>query len=372
MVVPFVHDVPATRVVFAPGALARVPDEAARLGGERVLLVSGGPESVYADALAGMLGDRLAARFTDVVMHVPVATAAAAVSAARAADADLVIALGGGSSIGAAKAIAREMHLPVLAVPTTYAGSEMTNIWGLTEGQRKTTGRDPWVLPRTVVYDPELTLSLPVDISAASAMNAIAHLVEGMYAPGVSPISLLQAEEGIRAIASALPRLVADPADLEARGEALYGAWLAGWTLGTTAMGVHHKVCHTLGGTWDLPHAPTHSAVIPYATQFNEEAAPAAMAGIRRALAASGIDAETAAAGVWELRHRIGAPASLAEVGFSESSIEEAAGIIAAAQPMNPRPVDTDGVRALLHAAYDGTRPGASVSGTDGPAWDHD
>jgi maleylacetate reductase len=362
MVAPFVHDVPASRVVFAPGAIEQVPSEVDRLGAHRVLLISGGPESVYADALAEKLGPRLAGRFTDVVMHVPIATAQAAVAAAESVSADLVVALGGGSAIGAAKAIAKEIHLPILAVPTTYAGSEMTNIWGLTDGQLKTTGRDPHVLPKTVVYDPELTLSLPVNISAASGMNALAHLVEGLYAPDVSPITMLQAQEGIRAIASALPRIVVNPDDIEARSDALYGAWLAGWTLGTTAMGVHHKICHTLGGTFDLPHAPTHSAVIAYATAFNEEFAPQAMTAIKDALAEAGIVAPTAAAGIWELADRIGAPTSLADVGFSEADIDRAADIVATAQPTNPRPIDSDGIRALLHAAHDGTRPGASVS----------
>ena len=259
-------------------------------------------------------------------------------------------------------AIALETGLPILAVPTTYAGSEMTNIWGLTEGRRKTTGRDPRVLPRTVIYDPELTVSLPLDIAVASGMNAIAHLVEGLYAPGISPVMALQAEEGIRALASALPRLAANPGDLTARGDALYGAWLAGWTLGTTGMGIHHKICHTLGGTYNLPHAPSHSAVIAYATDFNAGHAPAAMAAITRALNAGGIPCDNPAQGIWDLADRIGAPLSLQALGFELGSIDEATAIVVDAQPTNPRPVESDGVRALLIAAYEGTRPGALVS----------
>lgn len=362
MITPFVHDVPASRVVFSPGSLARVPEEVSRLGGERVLLVSGGPEARYADSLAEMLGPCLSGRFTDVVMHVPVEVAEAATAEALRVNADLIIALGGGSSIGAAKAIAKNTHLPILAIPTTYAGSEMTTIWGMTEGRRKVTGRDVHVLPKTVVYDPVLSESLPVDISAASAMNAIAHLVEGLYAPGVSPVTMLQAEEGVRALAESLPKIVSNPGDLDARGEALYGAWLAGWTLGTTAMGVHHKICHTLGGTFDLPHAPTHSAVIAYAADFNAEAAPEAMAAVVRAMKSAGIDEDTAAAGIWELAHRIGAPTSLAEVGFDSSDIDETTQIVVDAGPLNPRPVDSDGVRALLTAAHEGRKPGASAA----------
>ncbi len=361
MVDAFVHDVPAARVVFANGAIATVGEELARLGCSRVMLVSGGPEAQYAEVIASALGDRVVARFTDVVMHVPAEIAARAVDVAISAGADGLIALGGGSSTGMAKAVAKETGLPILAVPTTYAGSEMTSIWGLTEGNRKTTGRDVRVLPRTVVYDPELSVSLPVQISAASGMNAIAHLVEGLYAPGVSPISFLQAEEGVRALASSLPRVVADPTDLVARGDALYGAWLAGWTLGTTGMGVHHKICHTLGGTYDLPHAPSHSAVIAYATAFNAEHAPAAMAGIVRALNAGGIPCTDAAQGVWDLARAIDAPTSLAEIGFRAEDVDEAAGIVASARPTNPRPVDVEGVRGLLAAALSGERPGAGT-----------
>jgi maleylacetate reductase len=354
---PFVHDVPAARIVFECGAIALVGAELDRWSATRVMVVAGGPEAQYADRIAADLGQRVVARFSDVVMHVPVEVAQRAVALARDVQADAIVAVGGGSSTGMAKAVAKDTGLPILAVPTTYAGSEMTSIWGLTEGQRKTTGRDLRVLPRTVIYDPDLTVSLPADISAASGMNAIAHLVEGLYAPSVSPISFLLAEEGVRALAKALPRVVADPSDLDARGEALYGASLAGWTLGTTGMGVHHKICHTLGGTYDLPHAPSHSAVIAYATAFNAGHAPEAMSAIVRALNAAGIECTDAAEGIWELAARIGAPVSLASVGFREEWIPEAASIVAQAGPINPRVVDVDGVEGILRDALRGHRP---------------
>ena len=357
MPMSFLHEAPPTRVVFAPGSLTCVPQEVDRLGAERVLLVSGGPEAAHAERLIVDLGSRLAGRFTEVVMHVPVEVAGRAVEAARGCDADLVIALGGGSSTGVAKAIAKETGLRILAVPTTYAGSEMTSIWGLTEAARKTTGRDPRVLPVSVVYDPELTLTLPADISAASGMNAMAHLVEGLYAPGVSPVSRLLAAEGVRALASSLPAVVRVPGDLGARSEALYGAWLAGWTLGTTGMGIHHKVCHVLGGAFDLPHSGVHSAVLPYATAYNAQAAPVAMALIEQALLAAGRPAAPAATGLWDLTREIGAPTSLASVGFPADAIEEVADLIVAATVTNPRlPTGAD-VRALLAAATTGERP---------------
>lgn len=353
----FVHDVPASRVVFALGAIEQVGAEASRLGGARVMLIAGGPEAALASSIESQLGDRIVTRFTDVTMHVPVEIAQAAVQQAQDHGVDLLLSLGGGSSTGTAKAVALQTGLPILAVPTTYAGSEMTSIWGLTENQRKTTGRDPRVLPRTVVYDPMLTVGLPVDLSAASGMNAMAHLVEALYAPGISPISFMQAKEGIRALAAALPRVVAAPADLDARSDALYGAWLAGWALGTTGMGVHHKICHVLGGAYNLPHAPMHSAVLPYATAYNEQAAPVAMAAIVEALQQAGQPAASAASGLFDLQRTIGAPTCLADVGFDPASIEEAAALVVAGAPVNPRAVDAVGMHALLTDAVAGGRP---------------
>jgi maleylacetate reductase len=354
----FVHDVPASRVVFGPGKRRELRAELARLGLRRPLLVAG-HRVPMAEEVADGLADVLAGRFDEVVMHVPTDVAGRAVDAARTAGADSVLAIGGGSAIGTAKAIAKETHLPILALPTTYAGSEMTPIWGLTENKQKTTGRDPHVLPKVVVYDPELTLSLPLGLSAASGMNALAHLVEGLYAPHVSPLQVLTAREGLRALASGLPRVVHEPGDLAARTEVTYGAWLAGWILGTTGMGIHHKVCHTLGGSYDLPHAPSHSAVIPYAVAVNARAAPEAMAAIEAAFHDAGRDADHAAGAVWDLRDEIGAPASLAELGFPEQQLDEAAEIVVRGRPVNPRPVDHGTARAVLAAAYAGARPDA-------------
>jgi maleylacetate reductase len=350
----FVHDVPAARVVFAAGALAQVPAEAARLGGQRVLLIGDPGAKAYADELAAALGGRLAARIDEVVMHVPVAVAEAAVARATAVAADLVVCVGGGSATGLAKAVAKQTHLPVLAVPTTYAGSEMTPIWGLTEGARKTTGRDRHVLPRTVVYDPLLTVGLPVPVSAASGMNAAAHCVEALYAPAASPVTALLAEEGLRALAAALPRVVADPSDVDARGAALYGAWLAGSVLGIAGMGVHHKVCHVLGGSYDLPHGGVHSAVLPYATAFNAPYAGAAMTRAGRALGSA-----DPAGALWDLAAAIGAPTSLVALGFRVEEVDAAAELVAAAPPENPRQVDRAGIRDLLLAACAGHRPSA-------------
>jgi maleylacetate reductase len=348
----FVHDLPASRVVFGVGAVGRVPDEVRRLGCSRVLLVAGGHAPDAAGGLACSLGRLLAGRAGEVAQHVPAGHARRAVELASACRADLLVAFGGGSAVGLAKVVALETRLPILAVPTTYAGSELTPLWGRTEAGRKTTGRDLVVLARAVVYDPVLTVSLPPAASAASGMNALAHLVEGCYAADASPVVALLAEEGVRVLADALPRVVAAPSDLAARGDALHGAWLGGWVLGAATMGLHHKLCHVLGGAYDLPHAGTHAALLPYVTAFNTPAAADAVSRVARALGAS-----DAATGLQQLASRIGAPTSLAAVGFDASRIPEAAGLVLAAPPANPRPVDEPALRALLHAAHAGTPP---------------
>lgn len=359
----FRHETPATRVRFGAGVRRDTAAELDRLGLSRTLLLHSPSASAPVAEIDERLGGRVAGRFADTAMHVPVEVAQAALAAARTAGADSITAIGGGSAIGAAKAVAKESGLPIVAIPTTYSGSEMTSMWGLTEAGQKTTGRDPRVLPVAVLYDPELTLTLSPAASAASGMNALAHLVEALYAPAVSPITMLTAEEGVRALARALPRVVGRPEDLEARSEALYGAWLAGWSVGTTTMGVHHKICHVLGGRFGTPHAETHSAVLPYATAYNTVAAPQAMAAIVRALGATGGRADHAAGGLWDLATRIGAPTSLRALGFDPAGIDPVAAEVVAARPTNPRTPDDAGIRALLAAAVDGHRP----SPTDTP-----
>ncbi|MBY3552675.1 maleylacetate reductase [Modestobacter lapidis] len=351
----FVHDMPGPRVVFGAGSLHRVAAEAAALGGERVLLVAGSHSADARDVLAADLGARLVGGLTGVTEHVPVEVARAAVAEADRCGADLVVALGGGSATGLAKAVARERRLPVLAVPTTYAGSEMTSIWGLTDGTRKTTGRDPRVLPRTVVYDPDLTHSLSPSLTAVSGMNAVAHCVEATYSSDASPLVRLAAVEAVRALADALPRCVREPGDSDARALAAYGAWLAGIALGNATMGIHHKLCHVLGGAQRLPHGGLHAVLLPYAAAYNREAAPEPMAGLAAALGA-----EDAPTGLWELAGRIGAPRSLAEIGFDPAGIDDVAATVVTAPPSNPRPVDAGSLRSLLLAALVGNRPDRS------------
>jgi maleylacetate reductase len=285
-------------------------------------------------------------------MHVPIEVAREARQAARELRADCAIAVGGGSTIGLGKAIALESGLPILAIPTTYAGSEMTPIYGITEAALKRTGTDLKVLPRTVIYDPELTLTLPVEMSIVSAINALAHAAEGLYSRDANPITSLLAEEAIAAIGRGVPGVHANGQDIEARSSLLYGAWLAGSVLGTVGMALHHKLCHTLGGTFNLPHAATHTIVLPHALAYNAAAAPGAMQRIGRALGT-----DSAARGVHELARRHGAPLALRDLGMTLADIDKAAEIASANPYWNPRPVEREAIRSLLQDAFEGATP---------------
>jgi alcohol dehydrogenase class IV len=345
----FVYTGLPSRVLFGAGSVKQLAAELDRLGAKRALLLCtpGRAESVTAIAK----GLPIAGVFDRVVMHTPLALANEARKVATELKADCCVAIGGGSTIGFGKAVALTSALPVIAVPTTYSGSEMTTIWGISEGETKKTGRDPKVLPKTVIYDPELTLELPAAVSSASGMNAIAHCVEALYAHDGNPIVSLMAEEGIRALAAALPKLLSDGRDLEARSEALYGSWLAGSTISTTSVALHHKLCHVLGG-FGLPHAETHSIVLPHAMQYNRDAAPEAMRRVARA-----IEAVDAPRGVYELEQRLDLPMKLADIGMKEPNLERAARIAAEAPYPNPRKVEYAPVLELLRNAYEGRRP---------------
>lgn len=350
--VSFTYEALPGRVVFGAGRLEQLPAEIERLGATRALVLSTPEQRGQAAAVAARLGERAVGIFDQAVMHVPIETAQRARENARSLGADCCVTVGGGSTTGLGKAIALVSSLPILAVPTTYAGSEMTPIWGLTEGGVKKTGRDRRVLPRTVIYDPELTVTMPSALAATSAMNAIAHCVEALYAEDANPIISLMAEDGIRALAAAVPGVMKRPDDLKARGEALYGAWLAGASLGAVGMALHHKLCHTLGGTFNLPHAETHTVVLPHAAAYNAKAAPEAMARVARALGAS-----EAAAGLFDLAVSLGAPTSLREIGMKEDGLDRAADLAVQNPYYNPRSVTREGVRTLLDDAFRGRRP---------------
>lgn len=348
----FVYDILPSRVIFGVGSLDRLPEEIERLGAKRALVLSTPEQREQGVDLVTRLGHRAAGVFDRAVMHVPIETAQAAREEAARIGADCCVSIGGGSTTGLAKAIALVSDLPILAVPTTYAGSEMTPIWGLTGGGVKKTGRDPRVLPKTVIYDPALTLSIPPQLSATSAINAIAHCVEALYAKDANPVISLIAEEGIRAFARSLPYVIKDPSHLDARSDALYGAWLGGISLGSVGMALHHKLCHTLGGTFNLPHAETHTVILPHAVAYNAPAAPQAMAR-----AARGLAAPSAARGLYDLAVSVGAPTSLQALGLKAADLEKAADLAVQNPYYNPRPVTREGVLALLEDAFAGRPP---------------
>jgi maleylacetate reductase len=349
----FVHETLPQRVVFGPGRRGELGAELGRLGASSVFLVADGAATEAAGAMAAALDGVAVTTWTDVIQHVPVELAERARAAVDEARPDAVVCVGGGSSVGLAKAIALSHRLPIVAVPTTYAGSEQTTIYGLTGGRHKQTGKDPAVLPAVVIYDAELTVGLPPSVTGPSAFNALAHSVEALYAPGHNPVTSALSLEGVRAIAEALPTVMAAPHDLEARATLQYGAYLSGMALGATAPGLHHKICHVLGGTFDLVHADAHSVVLPHAVAFNAPVLPAEM---RRLAAALGVEGHPGAA-LWDLAGRSSVPTSLADLGLDRADLAEAARRAAAEITDNPRPFDEADLLGLLERAYDGARP---------------
>jgi maleylacetate reductase len=353
----FIYDALPSRVIFGVGCIEKLAEEIERLGASKALVLSTPQQRELAMEIAGRLGALAAGVFDRAVMHVPIEIAHEAREEARRLGADCCVAVGGGSTTGLAKAIvltgALTSPLPIVAVPTSYAGSEMTPIWGVTQDGRKTTGRDPRVLPKTVLYDPALTASMPAGLSATSGINAIAHCVEALYARDANPIISMLAEEGIRAMSASLPLVIEEPGNLESRSRALYGAWLGGVALGSAGMALHHKLCHTLGGVFNLPHAETHTVILPHAAAYNTPAAPEAMARVARALGA-----DSAAAGLYDLAVKLGAPVSLEAIGMRAADLDQASELATANPYYNPRTITREEIRVLLQNAFDGRRPG--------------
>ena len=345
----FDHATLAQRVLFGTGrAVDNVGTSVTALGAQRVLLIAGSSATELADAIAASIP--VVARIQEVEQHVPAANAAKAVAVAEDGNVDLVIAIGGGSAVGLAKIVACETGLPIVAVPTTFSGSEATDVWGITRDGRKTTGSDPRALPKVVIYDAALSSTLPTRLAVASGVNAIAHAVDGFWAPRADPINTALGAEGLRALVPSLRTIVADPHDVGARERTIYGAYLAAVAFASAGSGIHHKICHALGGTFNLPHAETHSVMIGYVAAFNSSSAPDAADRITAALGSA-----STGSGFFALRQDLGTPASLRELGFEESDISAAAKIILPSIPAsNPRPVSGHDLEALLRAAWAG------------------
>jgi maleylacetate reductase len=340
------------RVVFGSGTLDAAKAELEHLGGKRALVLTTPQQKAQGAKLGAALGSLYAGIFPGATMHTPVEVTDRALAAMKASDADCVVSLGGGSTTGLGKALALRTGVNQLCIPTTYAGSEMTPILGETRDGLKTTVRDNAVLPETVIYDVDLTMTLPAGLAATSGINAIAHAVEALYARDTNPVTSLMAEEGIRALARALPLIAANSDDRPARSDALYGAWLCGVCLGTVGMALHHKLCHTLGGTFDLPHAETHTIVLPHALAYNAPAVPDVMARISRAIGAA-----DAAQGLYDLAQRLNAKLALRDIGMPESGIDKAADLAVTNTYWNPRPLERNAIRDLIARAWAGEPP---------------
>lgn len=349
---PFIYNQHPSRVIFGSGSIASLPEEVERLELKRVLILSTQPQAAAAEDLAERLAGGSAAIFTGAVMHTPVDVTETALKLVREREVDGFVAIGGGSTTGLSKALALRTDLPQIVIPTTYAGSEMTPILGETTAGRKTTLKSPKVLPETVIYDVDLTMSLPASLSGTSGINAIAHAVEALYAQDRNPVIDLLATDAVGALFQSLPRISADSSDRSARTEALYGAWLCGMCLGSVGMALHHKLCHTLGGSFDLPHAETHTVVLPHALAYNAPAIPDVIAKLKAVLST-----DDPPGALFDLAGRVGAARSLQALGMSADGIEKAADIALANPYWNPRKLEREPIQRLLQRAFAGLPP---------------
>ncbi|MBR8030141.1 maleylacetate reductase [Burkholderia cenocepacia] len=350
----FVFTALPSRVLFGSGRRYEVVEETRRLGGRRPLILTTREQATLGDEVAAQFDTGLFSRFADATMHTPWDVTARALKTVELEGCDCLVAVGGGSTIGLSKAIALQTDLPQVVIPTTYAGSEVTPIIGETRNGEKRTQRTLKVLPEVVIYDVDLTRTLPVPLSVASGLNAMAHAVEALYAQDANPITSIMAEEGIAALASAMPGIVDDPRSEHDREIAQYGAWLCGTCLGTVSMSLHHKICHVLGGTFNLPHAETHAVMIPHVTAYNAEAAPAAMTRIARA-----IGEHDAARGLYNLAKALGATTALKDIGMPENGLQRAAELVTQNVYPNPRPPEVGAIRHMLERAWHGLPPAA-------------
>lgn len=357
----FTYDAIGGRVVFAAGARARLAEQVDALGAERIVLVVSSDDAALANEASAVLAERMVGRFGDVAQHVPAGKAAAAVALVDELAADGIVTVGGGSATGFGKAIrlafaerGETRPLAFVAVPTTYAGSEMTTIWGRSDGGHKATGKHPYVKPDTVVYDPELTLSLPAHVAGPSGMNALAHCVEALYGPGANPVIGMHALAGVRALHRALPKVCGPDDSPAARTEVLFGAYLAGIALGSGGTALHHKACHVLGGMFNLDHGGMNAAVLGHAVAYNAPAMPAVIEQLADALEVAPPDVPGA---LYDLALAIGAPVSLEALGMPADGIVEAAERIVVEAAANVRPPDRASIEQFVRAAFRGARP---------------
>ncbi|KAM0339648.1 hypothetical protein ACHAPU_010830 [Fusarium lateritium] len=350
----FEYDVLSNRVIFGSGSIRKLPAEIQRLNASRPLLLCTPGKRHLADKLsdiveAASLG--VAGVFPHATAHTPISVTEQGITFLDSVSADCIVSVGGGSVVGLGKALSVRSGLPHISIPTTYSGSEMTPILGETQDGHKTTRSDPKILPQVVIYDVELTLTLPPRICSTSGVNAIAHGIEALYSQNTNPITSILAHEGIKALAEALPQIVQDPNSIAPRSQALYGAWLCGKVLGSSSMGLHHKLCHVLGGSFSLPHAETHTIVLPHALSYNAPMIPEQMAKLAAVLPESNGDALN---GLEVLLNKLQVPRGLKDLGMKETDIDSAAQIATSNQYPNPRGLELEWVCELIRRAWAG------------------
>jgi alcohol dehydrogenase class IV/protocatechuate 3,4-dioxygenase beta subunit len=358
MSLAFTWQASPSRVTLRHGAVDAIADEVAHAGGSRALVIAGGPS--VADGLQRVLrqlAERAVAVIDDAAQHVPADNATSAAARAREAGADIVVTIGGGSATGLGKAVAVMCSLPLIAIPTTYAGSEMTPVWGRTDGGRKVTERDDRALPVAVIYDPALYRGMPARLAGASGMNALAHCLEALWLPATSPMTRALAAFGVRQLTNGLPRVVADPDDTDAHAKNLVGACVAGLSFAQAGSGIHHRTCHVLGGGWNLPHAETHAVLLPHSTALVAAHSPETAQRLGHVMG-GGDPAQR----VFALLEQLDLPRSLAELGLPETALSNATQRVLAASRDDPL-ADEMAVREMLAAAYAG-RP-SSTSATE-------
>ncbi len=339
-------------IIFGAGALARLPGELDKLGMKRALVLTTPNQTKSGEDVIDLLEIRAAGLFDQCVMHVPQQTVSAASVRARELGADCTVALGGGSTTGLGKALAVQMGLPNIVIPTSYAGSEMTDIWAITDEGRKVTDRNNDVVPTLTLYDPTLTLSLPPKFAAASGLNAMAQAVVNVATDKINPIVSCLALDAVKSLYESLPVIMDKPDDMEARSQALYGACLAGGALGTGATSLHHKICHTMGGTFNMPHAETHAVILPHSVAYNAAATPDGSARLAAAMGAA-----NAADAIYNLMKKLSLPLGLKDLGFKEADLDQATEVTLEKPFHNAEPVTAKRLRVLLQNAYDGVRP---------------
>jgi alcohol dehydrogenase class IV len=343
------------RVIFGTGTIGQLGNELVRCGVRRALFLSTPGHEEYVRSCAEKVGPASAGVFAGATMHTPISVTDQALEMARKLEIDGVVAIGGGSTTGLGKAIAWRTDLPQIVVPTTFAGSEMTPILGETKDGQKVTISDPKIQPEIVIYDVELTKTLPTEAAVASGMNALAHAVEALYAENRNPVVSLMAAEAIASLTIALPNIVENAPDSKAHEQALYGAWLSGVCLGSVAMSLHHKLCHVLGGLFNLPHSEMHAILLPHVVAYNTPAIPDIAHKLRSLFQSS-----DPAQALFGLNRRLGIKPSLADIGMPVEGIETAVAAVLAKPYWNPRALERDGLVALLKHAYAGLAPAVS------------